>query len=149
MTEDYFDSSVLVPLYVEDDVFSRRASVFVEHFAPVIAICPLQRAEFENAVRLKVFRKEILSEDAVFAFQHFANGFADGRLVRRDVNWPAAFAGVTDVSRRVTEKTGCRTLDLLHVAVAVQWGCRRFVSADERQLAAAQRMGFETADLRL
>jgi predicted nucleic acid-binding protein len=147
-SDDYFDTSVLVSCHIKDALF-KSVSVFVEHYGVPIAVNAFQRAEFENAVRLKVFRKEVTAEDAAQARQRFNLWMLDGRFVRQDVDWPTAFAGVMDISRRVTEKTGCRTLDILHLAVAVQWGCKRIVSADERQLAAAKRLGFETADLRL
>ena len=48
----------------------------------------------------------------------------------------------------MTAKTGCRTLDLIHVAIARQWGCSVFVSADGRQLAAARTQGLRAMDVR-
>ena len=40
------------------------------------------------------------------------------------------------------ETIGCRTLDLLHVAVALTLGVKTFVSFDERQRAVAKLGGY-------
>jgi len=36
-----------------------------------------------------------------------------------------------------------RAMDALHVACAIQWGAELFVSADERQVAAAKKAGLK------
>jgi len=41
-----------------------------------------------------------------------------------------------------------RSLDLLHVAAARSLGCKVFVSADDRQLAAAKKTGLKTVDIK-
>lgn len=47
----------------------------------------------------------------------------------------------------VTAKTGCRNLDLMHVATARLVGACRFVSTDRRQMAAARLCGLSVVDL--
>ena len=46
-----------------------------------------------------------------------------------------------DLSDRYAETIGCRTLDLLHVAVALSLGVNSFVTFDERQRAVARLEG--------
>jgi predicted nucleic acid-binding protein len=58
---------------------------------------------------------------------------------------------VYEEARRLSEastvKTGCRTLDVLHIAIAVKWGCEWFATADERQLKAARMAGLKLLEL--
>jgi predicted nucleic acid-binding protein len=42
----------------------------------------------------------------------------------------------------------CRTLDVLHVATAVELNCLRFVSADDRQLSLANAVGLTIIDIK-
>jgi hypothetical protein len=69
-------------------------------------------------------------------------------LVLRPTNWIEALEKARSIGERTSAKAGCRTLDLIHVAIAVQWGCSIFVSADERQIAAAKTEGLRTVDVR-
>ena len=99
-------------------------------------------------LRLKVFRGELAAAEQMIALDRIEAHVGSGRLVLRPVNWIAAFDQARQIAARVTAKTGCRSLDLLHVAVAIQWECCLFVTADDRQLAAAKLQGLETVDLR-
>ena len=46
-----------------------------------------------------------------------------------------------------SEKLGTRSLDVLHVAMAVCLGCRRFLSFDTRQIKLAQAVGLKAPKL--
>jgi hypothetical protein len=72
----------------------------------------------------------------------------EGRLVYRPVDWIRALEDIRRISSIVTVRTGCRTVDLLHVAAAAQWKPEVFVTADNRQLKAARMMGLATVDAR-
>jgi predicted nucleic acid-binding protein len=58
------------------------------------------------------------------------------------------FAAAADLSQRYSARVLTRTLDLLHVAAARALSCSRFVSADDRQLAAAKAIGLRTVDIK-
>jgi hypothetical protein len=42
----------------------------------------------------------------------------------------------------------CRSLDILHVAAALELGCTRLVSGDDRQLALAKIVGLAPIDVK-
>jgi len=44
---------------------------------------------------------------------------------------------------RHTEKIGCRTLDVMHVASAMEFGANRFISGDQRQIKLARAAGLK------
>ena len=54
----YLDTGVLLPLYIEES-FSDRITKIVEARSDPLPLNLFQEVEFENATRLKVFRREI------------------------------------------------------------------------------------------
>ncbi len=142
----YYDTGVLLPLYVEE-AFSAVVSRIVEERAEPIALNQVQETEFGNAVRLKVFRRELSIARAREIMRACDEDIRMGRLIRRPVNWGQAFDETRRLSECVTVKTGCRTLDLVHVAIAMKWGCDHFASADVRQLKAARLAGMKVLDV--
>ena len=63
------------------------------------------------------------------------------RYRHADVLWRATLRMAADVSRAQTASIGCRSLDVLHVATALQLGLRRFVTFDRRQQDLARAVG--------
>ena len=69
-----------------------------------------------------------------------------GILRRVAVDWSLAWARCQALSMDHAAETGARTLDLLHVAVALLLDAREFVTTDQRQAAVAQRVGMVVVD---
>jgi predicted nucleic acid-binding protein len=143
----YLDTGVLLPLYIEE-TFSERITKMVEDRSVPIPLNLFQEMEFENATRLKVFRGEITQRHVTQILKVWNEDIGAGRLIRRPVNWVQALDEARRLGTMVSAKTGCRTLDLVHVAIAVKWGCEWFVTADERQLKAADAAGLKVLDVR-
>lgn len=142
----YYDTGVLVALYVEE-VLSATVDALVAQRGEHVPFNGLQRAEMENAFRLKAFRKAVEAGELERLLAAVQEDLDLGRLQPRPVAWPEALETTRVLSRASAVTTGCRTLDLLHVAVALQWACPVFVSSDGRQLLAAQQAGLETVDV--
>ena len=62
----------------------------------------------------------------------------EGRLALADVPWRRALDRAAELSRAHTPRLGTRTLDVLHVASAIELGSRAFVTYDDRQAALAK-----------
>jgi predicted nucleic acid-binding protein len=143
----YYDTGVLVPLYVSE-VFSDAVSSLVEDRREAILLNALQQLEFENSLRLKFFRGEIEERGCRAVLDKMRSHLQEGKLVLRSVNWVGALDAARRIAGTATARTGCRTLDVFHVAIAAQWGTEPFVSADDRQLRAARQAGLRTVDVR-
>jgi antitoxin (DNA-binding transcriptional repressor) of toxin-antitoxin stability system len=70
-------------------------------------------------------------EDA--ALGALEDDFAQGRYKQADLPWRAALRRATDLSRKHTSTVGCRSLDVLHVASAIELQFKRFTTFDSRQ----------------
>ena len=143
----YYDTGALVPLYVEE-VFSPAVDALVASRHQPIPLNLLQQLEFENAARLKLFRNEIDEKRMNRILADLNEDLGRGRLVSRAVNWISTLDKARRIGERVTAKTGCRTLDLIHVAIAAEWECALFITADDRQIEAAKHEALEVVDLR-
>lgn len=143
----YYDTGTLVPLYVTE-VFSDAINAFVENRNEVIPFHLLHRLEIENALRLKVFRTELDANGSKVAFDKIDAYIREGKLVARPVDWVNALENARSIAEQATAHVGCRSLDVFHVAIAVQWQSEVFVTADDRQIKAARSVGLRTVDVR-
>lgn len=143
----YYDTGTLVPLYVEES-FSDAVNAFVESRNEVISFHLFHRLELENALKLKVFRNDTIDDRCRIGLDKIESHLREGKLVIRPVDWINAMEQARRIGAKVTSMAGCRTLDLLHVAIAVQWKSEVFVTADDRQIKAARAAGLMTVDVR-
>lgn len=139
----YFDSSVIVKMYVPEPN-SKEAASLIRRSGSGLPFSQLHENEVRNAIRLKRRRAEVSHEEAETAFRRMQEDLAEGRLSRPQVDWGQAWAKTDELSARHSHQVNCRTLDTLHVALAAVLGFKEFVSFDERQRALATAAGLRT-----
>ena len=116
---------------------------------PVYAFCPLHELEVPNALRLRLFaasglpapartirRREVAT--GVKRLNHF---LAIGCLRRTPMDWDAVIARALSLSERFSEKLGSRSLDILHVGMALTLHAEAFLTCDRNQAALAKAAG--------
>ena len=99
------------------------------------------RLELINGICLAAFRKAISTDALQDALASLDEDFAEGRYEVVDVLWRATLRRAGEISRAHTSTLGCRTLDVLHVATALELGLRTIVTFDRRQQAVARASG--------
>jgi len=104
-------------------------------------------AEINNAIGLAVFRGWLSSDDANDSWNWLEDDFKDGHLHKADILWRSALTRAAKLSRARTSKLGTRSLDVLHVACAMELKCRYFLTFDERQNALAIAVGLKSIQL--
>lgn len=127
----YFDSSALVKLYIvesgSEDVQQRC------HQADKLILCPLQETEVRNAL-LAAGGRGILSRTAMLkTLKNLESDLAHGFFERHQPDWPLIWQRSNEMATRHTPKILCRTLDILHVAIAEISECACLVTGDDRQ----------------
>jgi predicted nucleic acid-binding protein len=143
----YFDSSALIPLYVPEP-FSASAREEARK-AKQLPYTALHRLEVANAFELLVGRRAITADEHRAVLQQLQDDLQSQRLMPLALDFERLFADAADLSRRYSVKFLCRSLDLLHVASAHLALCRKFVSADDRQLRVAKATGLRVVDIKL
>lgn len=142
----YVDSSVLVAVYVPER-FSKAARQAVRA-APQIPFTQLHELEVRNAFELLVGRSLITREECRAILAQLDGDLDSQRLARVPLDLDGVFTRASDLSRTYTSRHLTRSLDLLHVAAAHIIMCATFVSADDRQLAAAKATGLKVVDIK-
>ena len=138
----YADPSALLKLYVHEPE-SAAMSAWRSRAKGALALTQHGSLEIVNGICLAAFRR-VMSADAVTdALASFDEDVAEGRYVQADVLWRAALRRAGEVSRRHTRTLGCRSLDILHVATALELGLRYFLTFDRRQQQLAQASGLK------
>jgi len=129
----YADTSIIVKSYV-DEPGSAEAESLLRRLGMPLAYTPLHEVEVPNAVYLKRFRHEITvaQEHAVMSEVH--SDLRKGLLRRPDfLDLRKVFVRAAVLAEKHSPHIGTRSLDLLHVAAALECGSADFVSYDRRQ----------------
>jgi predicted nucleic acid-binding protein len=128
----YVDPSALLKLYLHEPD-SAAMSVWRGRTRDALPITPHGRVEVINGLCLATFRRLITPAALADALASFDEDLTEGRYIVADVAWRAMLRRAADLSLAHTPAVGCRTLDVLHVATALELGSRRFVTFDDRQ----------------
>lgn len=141
----YVDTCALVKLYVLEAGSEFVQSCLSEQDDP-LPVWELQEAELANALHLKVFRNEWTGEEAELQLGHFRSRRQRGLYVFPEIDRVELIREFHRLSRE-TPRTGCRTMDLFHVACALQIPSCRFLTFDGRQGKLARLAGLEMIEV--
>lgn len=132
----YFDTAIILKLYVKEAT-SPDAIRLVSNCPSPYLLTPWQEIEVRTASRLKVFRKEITELEMSASMKAFDEDILSGRWKTPDYSEPIIWRIAGEISNRHAAKTGCRTLDIIHIAPALSLGVKTYVTFDGRQRAVA------------
>lgn len=103
----------------------------------------LHQLELRNALRLRVFRREISAEQREASLNMVLADLAAGVLAPASPRLPETMIEAERLSAGHSEKIGTRSLDILHVATALVLGCSSVLTFDRRQAALARASGLK------
>ena len=98
-----------------------------------LAVTPHGRVELINGLAIATHRGFLSAPAYQSALAALDDDFEQGRYRLADLLWRAVLKRAADLSRAHTPALGTRSLDVLHVASALELGLKRFVTFDERQ----------------
>lgn len=138
----YVDTSVIVKLYIREQN-SRDTSNWLKENNEAIPLTSFHELEFINAINLKLYRAEITPEATRVIRSRFEEHEKRGIYYRPQLDWPAIFIHAIDLSNKHSKKLGSRSLDILHVALALSIKADRFLTFDDRQTKLAALVGLK------
>jgi predicted nucleic acid-binding protein len=141
----YADTSFLVSVHCRDENTARAIARMKSQAFP-LAWTWLHELEFRNAIRLRVFRREILDSEAAGVFEKVRKRTEEGIYQVAAVS-SAAAEEAERLGALFTRKLGTRSLDILHVSHALVLGIREFLTFDTRQAALAKAAGLKVPGL--
>ena len=131
----YFDTSFLVSLYARDANFSKAVSAVPADAVKMFT--QFGELEFANALRLRVFRSQLKEAEARAIRQNFQRDLA-ARVFQYHPFNPEWLERAMLLSRGHTAALGVRTLDLVHVASALELEADLLFTFDDSQRALAK-----------
>ncbi|MGE3312131.1 MAG: type II toxin-antitoxin system VapC family toxin [Limisphaerales bacterium] len=136
----YADSSFLARVYAPH-ADSDKALAWMQKAKDPLPLTPLHRLELRNALRLRVFRGELNPELRKLALLEIESDLDAAVLVHTPIPWTDAFRESEELGARHTEKLGVRSIDLLHVGIALVLKATDFLTFDTRQGTLAKEAG--------
>jgi predicted nucleic acid-binding protein len=139
----YLESSFLLSLYIAD-ANSRPAATRIRQIDLPAITSSLTEVELVNALQLRVFRKDLTTSQATSAYEAFRIDVREGAITILPLN-DSALTLAKRIAMRWTPRLGIRSLDLIHVAAAVDLSADSFETFDNRQKRLAQAVGLKVA----
>jgi predicted nucleic acid-binding protein len=136
----YADTSFLVAAYSPEPE-TMRVLAWLQRARQPLPFTPLHRLELKNAIRLRVFRAEITPDQRKQAFDEIESDLAGAVLEHVAVPWTDTLREAETLASAHGEKLGVRSLDLLHVGLALALRAAEFFSLDDRQTGLAEAAG--------
>ncbi len=135
----YLDTSAFLKLYIREPESEYVQECVIGQDDP-LPVGPYLQTEFFNALMLKVFWNEIDFPTVDHLIALFDDRLRRGQYHVAAVDYPLLLEDCRKLVRH-TPKIGCRTLDILHVATALQLTPESFITYDARQRALARAAG--------
>ena len=142
----YADSGFLCSLYAPDAHTPRAVARMKRQRLP-LPVTWLHQQECRNALRLRVFRREITPTQREASLNALLADLAAGLLVRAAPPLTDLVTEAERLSALHSEALGTRSLDILHVAGALVLGLPEFLTFDLRQGALAKAAGLKVPGL--
>ncbi|MBI2899117.1 MAG: type II toxin-antitoxin system VapC family toxin [Planctomycetes bacterium] len=134
----YLDTGCLLKLYYPEP---DSPAVVRAVSGQLIALVPVHELEIANALELKLFRKEARPSQTRATHALVEQDVRAGILHRPPVNWEEALRDATTLARAHSRALGCRSLDILHCAIARHLAAKTFITTDRRQRRLATAIG--------
>lgn len=138
----YADTGFLCSLYAPDRHTGAAVARIKRQPLPLPVIW-LHQLEFRNALRLRIFRKEITSAQRDASLNAMLADRTAGVLVHAATPLMDLTIEAERLSALHSESLGTRSLDILHVAAALVLGLPEFLTFDLRQHALALAAGLQ------
>jgi predicted nucleic acid-binding protein len=136
----YADTGCLCSLYAPD-AHTAAAAAHMAKMKHAVPITWLHQLELRNALRLRVFRREITAVQKEASLNLFLADLASGVLAGASPLEADVAREAERLSASFAERLGVRSLDILHVAGALVLGAEEFWTCDTRQAALARASG--------
>jgi predicted nucleic acid-binding protein len=146
MIAAYPDTSFLCALY-RKQVNSPRAAAYFQAMPGPLEVTTLLLYEFRQAVRFQIrlhrydSKKGYPRSEGMKMLLDLKSDLLSGAVVVVPGPWPQVHLAAERLSELYTDASGHRSMDILHVATAVELGAKEFLTFDANQKKLAEAEG--------
>jgi len=127
----YFDTSAIIKLYYPEKESERLSKWNIENRI-VIPVSLFHSLEIYNAFALKVFRGEITGEQYGRLAECLTADIISGVIKELYPDWNQVFQKAAEIALIYTPDLGNRSLDIIHIALAMETGYKKIITFDTR-----------------
>jgi predicted nucleic acid-binding protein len=145
------DTSFIVKLLAPEQGADAAIDLFRRLHRPRLPYTQIHRLEVESAIAQKAFfaqqagqRKKAILREKDAALNRLEKWLQVALLVETEIEWETCFGQAIKKLPDHSEKLGCRTMDIVHIAIATELQAEIFITCDERQAKAAKAEGLRT-----
>jgi predicted nucleic acid-binding protein len=142
----YSDTSFLCALY-RLQANSRQAAAFFTAMPEPLEVTTLLLYEFRQAVRFQIRLHRHDSEkgypraEGIKMLADLKSDLVTGQIMMIPAPWPQVHLAAERLSELYTDASGNRSMDILHVATAIELGAKQFLTFDGNQKKLAEAEG--------
>jgi predicted nucleic acid-binding protein len=142
----YPDTSFLCALY-RLQANSPQAAAFFAAMPGALEVTTLLLYEFRQAVRFQIRlhrhdpAKGYSREEGTKMLADLKSDLVSGQLITIPAPWPQVHLAAERLSELYTDANGHRSMDILHVATAIELGMKQFLTFDANQKKLAEAEG--------
>jgi predicted nucleic acid-binding protein len=135
----YADTSFLVKLIARESGSEAAVAEYRRFRLPRLFYLPLHALEVENAARQKAFHQRRtlpsgerahVAREKTAVLSRLKSMLEHNQFIEVAADWEKAVSRARELSQKHTESLGARSLDLLHIAFALELQCELFFTAD-------------------
>jgi predicted nucleic acid-binding protein len=136
----YADSSFIIAVYLPE-AGSAQAIKWMSGPQAPLPFTPLHRHEIRTGIRQRVFRGEITPSQLAAALAEIDADLESDVLNHAPIPWTDSFREAERLSAARATEIQMRSLDLLHVGIALALNAKTFLTFDIRQREIAKAAG--------
>ncbi|XOV71573.1 MAG: type II toxin-antitoxin system VapC family toxin [Verrucomicrobiota bacterium] len=145
------DTSFIMKLLVSEPGSVTAAGLYRHLNRPRLPFTQIHQMEVESALAQKAFiarnngaKKDVVRREKAAGIAKLETWLQKSLLIETEIRWLECFDQTLKFLPLQSEKLGCRTLDLIHISIAICYQAELFVTCDERQAKAAKAEGLKT-----
>lgn len=136
----YADTSFIIAIYLPE-AGSAQAIKWMSGPRDPLPCTPLHRHELRTGIRQRAFRAEITSAQLAAALAEIDGDLESDVLAHVPIPWTDSFREAERISATRGTEIQMRSLDLLHVGIALSLQAKTFLTFDVRQAEIAKAAG--------
>ena len=137
----YLDTSVLISIYYPEPITPKVRTFLTNQKGLSTSLFSL--VEFSSAVNKKILNRELPKQNGFKIINRFQDDIEEGYYKVYPFS-PDDLTGANNYIKDNLGRVSLRTVDSIHIAIALRGKCDLFVTADKTQAESAKKLGLET-----
>jgi len=137
----YLDTSVLVSIYYPESITTKVRKFLTDKKGLSTSLFSI--VEFSSAINRKILMNELSKQNGLKIINRFQSDIEEGYYKVYSFS-PDDLTGANNFIIDNLGRVSLRTVDALHIAIALRKKCDLFVTADRTQAKSSKKLGLET-----